>query len=161
MTIENIILIVAGTLTGLLAGVLYAFNVAIVPALRSIQPTEHIAAMQAINSKIKNPVFMLSFLGPTVLLPLAAFLHRADPSFPLLVAAAALHILGANGVTIAGNLPLNDRLEKIDVRRLSEAEAEPIREAYQRRGSPWMRLHAVRTLAEIAATALVLAACLM
>ncbi len=160
MTFENIILLVGGTLTGLLAGVFYAFSVAIVPALRTIKAMQHIAAMQAINVKIINPVFMLSFLGPTILLPLAAFLHRGTAQFPWLVAAAILHIIGANGVTIAGNVPLNEALDKVDVSQLSEAEADPIRQEFQGTGSPWMRFHAIRTFAAILATVLVFIACL-
>jgi uncharacterized membrane protein len=160
MTIENIVLVVGGTLTGLMAGLFYAFNVAIVPALRAIKGTQHIATMQAINDKIKNPVFFLSFIGPTILLPLAAFLHRGLEQFPLLVAAAALHIIGANGVTMAGNIPLNDRLDKVDTDQISETEADQIRNEFQGAGSPWMRFHNIRTLASIAAAALVLIACL-
>jgi uncharacterized membrane protein len=160
MTFENIVLVVAGILSGLLAGVFYTFNVAIVPALRSMKPTQHIRAMQLINEKIKNPVFFLSFFGPTILLPLAAFQHQGTPQFPLLVAAAVLHILGSNGVTAGGNIPLNERLDKVDVNTVSEVDAERIRSEFQGPGSAWMRLHAVRTLAAIAAAALVLIVCL-
>lgn len=160
MSLENIVLVIGGTLTGLMAGLLYTFNVAVVPALRSLKGTQHIAAMQAINEKIKNPVFFLSFFGPTLLLPLAAYLHRGTSEFPLLVAAALLHILGANGVTIIGNIPLNEKLDKIDASQLSDAEADSIRTAFQGPGSPWMRWHTVRTLAAIAATALVFIVCL-
>jgi uncharacterized membrane protein len=160
MTFGDIILVVGGTLTGLLAGVFYAFNVALVPALRSIKGTQHIATMQAINVKIENPVFFLSFFGPTILLPLAAFLHQDTPQFGLLVAASVLHIAGSNGVTIAGDIPLNNKLAKIDVNQLSEAEADQIRKDFQRPGSAWMNYHNLRTLAAIAATVLVFLACL-
>jgi uncharacterized membrane protein len=160
MTLENVVLVIGGTLTGLFAGLLYTFNVAIVPALRSIKGTQHIAALQAINKKIKNPIFFLSFFGPTILLPLAAYLHWGTAEFPLLVAAAALHIIGGNGVTIAGNIPLNDKLDRVDSNQLSEAEADQIRKEFQGAGTPWMRYHNVRTLAVTAATALVFIVCL-
>lgn len=113
-----------------------------------------------INGKILNPVFFLSFFGPTILLPLAAFLHRGGSQFGFLVAAAVLHIVGAIGVTVVGNVPLNDTLAKLDVSQLSEAEADHIRKAFQGPGTPWMRFHTVRTFAATAATALVLIACL-
>lgn len=160
MSPVTIILISGGTLSGLLAGVLYAFSVAVIPGLRSVKAKEHIAVMQSINLKIINPVFFLSFFGPTLLLPLAAFLQRDSPTFPLLLGAAALHILGVNGVTIAGNVPLNDRLARVDVGILTEMEAEQARRAYQGRGSAWMRWHHVRTIASIVATVLVFIACL-
>jgi uncharacterized membrane protein len=160
MKFEDIVLVVGGTLTGLLAGVFYAFSVAIVPALRSIKGTQHIAAMQAINVKIENPVFFLSFFGPTILLPLAAFLHRDTAQFSWLVAASVLQIAGSNGVTIAGDIPLNNKLAKIDVNQLSEAEADQIRTEFQRPGSAWMNFHHIRTFAAIAATALIFLVCL-
>lgn len=160
MTIENIILVIGGSLSGLLAGVFYTFNVAVVPSLRSLKPKEHIRAMQAINLKIKNPVFFLSFFGPTILLPVAAFQHQGTAQFPLLVAAAVLHILGSNGVTAGGNIPLNEKLDKVDADSLTESEAEQTRETFQGRGSAWMRWHNIRTLASIAAVALVFIACL-
>lgn len=156
MTFENTILVVGGTLMGLLAGLFSVFSFAIVPALRSLNAKQHLAAMQAINVKIVNAVFLIIFLGPSVLLPLAAFLHRA----PLLWLAAALHIIGVNGVTIAGNVPLNDRLAEIDVHQLSEADAERIRQDFQGKGARWMRLHHIRTLAATAATVLAFIACL-
>ena len=160
MTLENIILVVGGTLTSLLAGLFYAFNVAVVPGLRHLKGTQHIAAMQSINEKIKNPVFFLSFFGPSILLPLAAYLHRAEASFPLLVTASLLHIIGANGVTIVGNIPLNERFAKIDASQLSDAEADQVRQEFQGPGTPWMRFHAARTLASVAATALIFIVCL-
>ncbi len=160
MTVENTLLIIGGTLSGLLAGVFYSFNVAVVPSLRSLKPKEHITAMQAINLKIKNPVFFLSFFGPTILLPVAAFLHRGTTQFPLLVAAAVLHIIGSNGVTAGGNIPLNEKLDKVDVSAISEAEAERIRQEFQGSGSAWMLFHNIRTLASIAAVVLVFIACL-
>lgn len=160
MTFGNIVLVIGGTLTGLLAGLFYAFNVSVIPALRGLNAKEHIVAMQEINIKIINPVFMLSFLGPTVLLPLAAFLHWGGAQFLPLVAAAALHIIGVNGITIVGNVPLNDRLAKVKAGSLSESESEQVRQAYHGLGAPWMRLHHIRTLAAIAATALVFIACL-
>lgn len=160
MTVDSIVLVIGGTLTGILGGVFYAFSVAIVPALRSMKSTEHITAMQLINEKIKNPAFLLSFLGPTLLLPLAAFMHRDRPQFMWLVTAAVVHICGASGVTIAGNLRLNAALARVDVHALSDAQAEKQRAAFQGNGSLWMRLHTIRTAAAVLATVLVLVAVL-
>jgi len=160
MTFPNLILIVAGTLTGLFAGLLYAFSVAVVPGLRAASAKAHIEVMQAINVGIENPVFFLSFMGPIFLLPLAAYLHRGQPGAGLLVLAALLHIVGGCAVTIAGNLPLNAKLAKIKASALSEAEADKVRRDFQRPGSAWMKLHAVRTLSATAALACVIAGAL-
>lgn len=160
MNLENAVLVTGGTLTGLMAGLFYAFNVAVVPGLRNATATQHIAAMQGINAKIQNPIFFLSFFGPTLLLPLAAYLHRDKPEFAMLVLAAGLFMVGANGITIAVHIPLNEALDKVEVSQISEAEAEPIRTDYQGSDSRWMRWHTVRTLTTTASAALVLIVCL-
>ncbi len=154
ISLTNIVLVVGGVLTALHAGLLYDFSVDTVPALRSIKGTTHISMMQAINVKIENPIFFLSFFGPIVLLPLAAFLLREEPQFAWLLAASIIQIVGSAGVTVAGNIPLNNKLAKINSNQLSEAEADRIRTEFQGPGTPWMRLHTVRTLSSIAATTL-------
>ena len=82
ISLTNIVLVVGGVLTALHAGLLYDCSVDTVPALRSIKGTTHISMMQAIHVTIENPIFFLSFFGPIVLLPLAAFLHWANHSLP-------------------------------------------------------------------------------
>ncbi len=110
---------------------LYAFSVAIVPALRTMKGTQHIAVMQSINAKIENPLFFLSFFGPTLLLPWAAFLHQGERAFVPLVAASILYIVGANGVTGIGHIPLNKDLAKVDTTKVLNEEAERIRKGFQ------------------------------
>lgn len=158
---ESIVLVIGGTLSGLLAGLLFTFSNNLVPSLRAVSAREHLRIAQAINIKIINPVFMLTFMGPNLVLPLAAFLVRSSAEFPYLLAASALHIVGVLGVTGGGNVPLNNALDKVDVNRISDAEAEQIRQNYQGVGSRWMNLHMIRTLAATAATMLVFIACLM
>jgi uncharacterized membrane protein len=157
---ENLVLVAGGVLTALHAGLLYDFSVDIVPALRSLKGSSHISMMQAINAKIENPIFFLSFFGPIVLLPLATFLHWGKPQFSWLLAASVIQIIGSEGVTVAGNIPLNNKLAKIDANKLAEAEADKIRKEFQGPGTPWMRFHTIRTLAAITATTIVFVVCL-
>jgi len=71
-----------------------------------------------------------------------------------------LHIVGVNGITIVGNVPLNNGLAKVNVDKLSETEAEQIRGTYHGQGSSWMRLHNLRTLVAVVATATIFIVCL-
>jgi uncharacterized membrane protein len=160
MSFENIVLVIGGTLSGLIAGLYYAFHVAFVPALRAMDPRGHIKAMQELNQRIKNPVFFVTFFGPSLFLPLAAYLHRDTPQFVWLVVASLLHIFGGIGVTVGGNIPLNEALDKVAINQISDAEAERIRQDFQGAGTPWMRFHYVRTITTTVATALILIVCL-
>jgi uncharacterized membrane protein len=157
LNIETILLVITGTLTALLAGLFFGFSVAINGALHRLKDVEYVRAMQSINIVILNPIFFLSFMGPVALLPLTAFLFRGEAAFVWLVAASVLYIVGTFGLTIGGNVPLNDKLAKVDTTRVSDKEITDARAQFEH---PWNRLHNIRTVAAIAATALLFIACL-
>jgi uncharacterized membrane protein len=158
MSGEEIILVLGGLAAGLHAGLLYDFAIDVVPSMQKLKPKAHIEMFQAIDKTILGPIFGFSFFGPILLLPLAAFLFRGTDAFVWLAAAAAVHILGSNLVTMAVHLPLNAGLAKVDTQKISDAEAEKIRTAFQGNGSKWNRFHTVRTLSSTAALVFVLAA---
>lgn len=150
--LETISFIITGVLTSLLAGIFFAYSISVNGALRRLKDAEYVHAMQAINIVIQNSIFFLCFMGPVVLLPLVAF-FAYDASlmqFILLSSAAIIYIIGAFGVTVAGNVPLNERLAKVDLNNPVAAS-----QARQQFEQPWNRLHAVRTIAAIAATVLI------
>lgn len=159
MSFENIILVISGTLTALLAGLFFGFAVSVNRGLHRLKDSEYVAAMQSINLVIQNPLFFLSFLGPVILLPLVTFLHRDANSarFTFLLAASVLYIVGSFGLTVAGNVPLNQKLAKIDMSKASDKETAEARAQFEK---PWNRLHSIRTIASITATVLIFAACL-
>jgi uncharacterized membrane protein len=146
VTLAETVLIAAGTLTALSAGVMFAFTVAFNPAGKRVPDDVYAAYLRSVNVAIVNPVFLVAYLGPVVLLPLAAFLL---PSW-LMGAAAAVYIVGIFGVTTFGNIPLNNRLDKA-----SPAELASVRTWFT---GPWERLHTVRTLSGLVSVVLVLVA---
>jgi uncharacterized membrane protein len=157
MSFINIILWSAIVSTGLVAGVFYGFVVAVNPALARQPDGAYIATMQAINDVIQNPLFAASFFGAPLLLPLAAVLQRKPypRRFHLLVVAAAIYLVGSFGVTVAANIPLNEKLAAFS---LAEATPAQLAVARQQFAAPWNYWHAVRTWASVAALVLVVAA---
>jgi uncharacterized membrane protein len=161
LTTEEILLLSAATLTGLLSGPFFGFEVCINGALGRVKDSEYIAAMQSINIVIQNPIFFISFFGPAILLPLCAVLYRDDTDsgrFALLVAASILYVVGTFGLTVVGNVPLNNQLDKLD-RQI--ASADELAEARKRYEKPWNRLHTIRTIASTIALVCVIAAALV
>jgi uncharacterized membrane protein len=158
MVFENIILILAGILTALVTGLYFGFAVSVNGGLHRLNDSEYVKAVQSINAVIQNPLFIVSFIGPVLLLPLATFLHRDANSmqFVLLLASSVVYIIGSFGVTMVGNVPLNQRLAKFDVTKTSDNEIAHARTGFEK---PWNRLHTIRTIASIAATVLVFVAC--
>jgi uncharacterized membrane protein len=76
--------------------------------------------------------------------------------FALLLTASVLYIAGSFGLTIAGNVPLNERLARFDASKAAGNEIAQARAGFEK---PWNRLHTIRTIASIAATVLIFVAC--
>lgn len=155
--LEGIVLVVGGTLTALVAGLFFSFSVAVNGALHRLKDAEYVNAMQSINLVILNRVFLPTFLAPVFLLPIGAYLYfnTSFPRFALLLVASLFYVVGTFGITVGGNVPLNNRLAGFD---MSRASPEEVAQARARFEGPWNRLHAVRTVASIAATVSILVA---
>jgi uncharacterized membrane protein len=154
---ETILFVLTGLLTSLLAGVFFGYAVSVNGGLGRLSDRSYVAAMQSINIVILNPLFLTTFMGPVLLLPLLTFLHWNQPDQLLLLAASVVYVLGVFGITAGGNVPLNERLAKLDLKSASEKDVEEARKAFEK---SWNRLHTLRTLAAILATTLFLIACL-
>ncbi|TWF45301.1 putative membrane protein [Chitinophaga polysaccharea] len=152
MTITHIILILATVSTGLITGLLFGFLIAINPAFTRLPDAPYIVAMQAINRVIVNPLFILNFLGAGILLPLAAFIQGSW----WLWLAAALYAFGVLGVTIGGNIPLNNVLDKFPLDTATPEAAASARAAF---ASTWNKWHVIRTCAALLAFISAVAAC--
>jgi uncharacterized membrane protein len=121
------VLLTGRGLSGLLAGVFFAYAVSVMPALRSMDDQTFVTVMNRINVVIVNPLFLLVFLGAPAL---AVVLLAWDRS-PWAIAAAVLAVVTLL-VTIVFNIPLNNALA-----------AGGDREAFE---TPWVLWNVVRTL---------------
>lgn len=134
--------------TALVAGIFFAFSTFVMRALGRLDTRAGIAAMQSINVVAINPWFLTVFFGVAVLCITTIVLSFVGGSglrrAPVLTG-AALYLFGCILVTIAGNVPLNDRLARVDA---NEAEAVDLWELYLVR---WTRWNHVRTAASLAA----------
>jgi uncharacterized membrane protein len=140
---------------GLVAGIFFAFSSFVMAALGRLPAPHGIAAMKAINVTVINPGFMLTFFGSGVLcLAAVACVALAWPgaSGASVVVAAALYLGGSIGVTILGNVPLNNALAEAAV---DTPEAAALWSRYL---VEWTRWNTVRTVASAAAAELFTAA---
>ena len=133
------------TTTGLSAGLFFAWSFSVTPGLARIPDAAYIAAMQSMNRAILNPTFFVVFMGPLFLLPLSTYLSYTGSGslrFWILAAAAVAYVVGVFGITMAGNVPMN---EALDAFHLNSATAEQIaarRAAFEGR---WVYLNNIRT----------------
>ncbi|MCY0939493.1 DUF1772 domain-containing protein [Streptomyces sp. H34-S4] len=144
MDIARVAALVAATLTtGLMAGLFFAFDVSVMPALKRSDDRTLISVMQRVNTSIINGWFMLAFLGALLFTALALALHLPagqHAPIPALAAALVLYVL-AVAVTGRVNIPLNNALEAAGpAERISDPAA--VRRAFE---SKWVPANRWRT----------------
>jgi uncharacterized membrane protein len=160
MMMKDVILFTAAMCTALIAGLFYAYSCSVNIALGKLADTEYIHAMQSINKEIQNPIFFLSFMGTLVLLPVSAWLSfdsQLSARFYFLAAAAIIYLFGVFGVTMMGNLPLNEALARFDAGKATTAQIAQYRLAFEK---PWLFFHNIRTVLSVICLAAVLMSCL-
>ncbi len=142
---------------GLRAGLFFAFSVAVMRGLGRIPPAHGMAAMQAINVAILNPVFLCAFLGTGLLcvVVLASSLSRWHETGALLwVSGALLYLVGTFLTTVVLNVPMNNALAST---RPTDPQAADQWTDYLTNWTMWNHVRTVTSLA--AAIALTLALC--
>ncbi len=157
MKMTTLVLIITAVLTALIGGLFYAYSCSVVLGLGKLSDTEYLKAMQNINREILNPVFFMSFMGTVIFLPVSTFLLRGQqPVFIFLLLATLAYAIGVFGVTIAGNVPMNDTLDKFDISGSTTEVIRKMRENFENR---WNFLNNIRTVFSVISIILVVCAC--
>jgi len=160
LNFQNTICLLTCITTGLMSGLFFSYSTSVSPGLKNISDTACLASMQSINRAILNPVFFFVFFGALLFLPLNGYLQFEKPmkvSSGLFFAAAIVYIIGAFGVTVLGNIPLNNTLDKFN---LSNASADGMRSMRNLFETRWNNLNLIRTVASTISFSLLILALL-
>lgn len=159
MKFQDITLILTGITTALMAGLFFSYSVSVSWGLGKLADREYLQAMQSINREILNPIFFACFFGALVTLPIATFQQYQynQTTFLLLLLASLFYIIGVFGVTSAFNVPLNDKLDLLDLTKASDISIKQMRDSFERSWNNW---NTIRTFSSVISTALVIIACL-
>ena len=155
LTLETTVLLFTILLTGLTAGLCFTWTNAVTTGIGRLDDLGYLSSFQEMNRAIINPIFIVVFFGPFFGHILTVYLkyQNNEAVVWLYIVAAALFILGVVLVTLIGNVPLNEILDKTD---LAAASAEELRALRQKFETPWRQWHLVRTLSSILSFALLL-----
>jgi uncharacterized membrane protein len=158
--VRTLTLALATLVTGLVAGVFYAYAISVNLGLAAQPDASYVATMQAINARIQNPLFFASFFGAVLFLlaTLAAHIPRPRSGrFWLVALACALYIVGCFLLTVFVNVPLNEELARVAADASSD-ELSGARAAYE---DPWNFWNGVRTVFSSMAFLALIGACLL
>lgn len=147
-------LVVASTVaSALVGGVFFAFSVFVMRALAGLPPAQGILAMQRINVTVLHPLFLGVFLGTAPLLGVTGYFARhSSPSVAWLLGAFVVYLVGSVGVTMAFNVPRNNRLASLEAHSAEAAAYWPV---YVRE---WLAWNHVRCIACLVAAVLAMLA---
>lgn len=152
--LEDAVVILTGLAaigSGVMAGFFFAFSNTVMAALGRQPPAAGMAAMQAVNVVVLNPLFFVAFFGTAalcLLLLVASIVLWSEAGALLLLSACLAYLIGCIGVTMACNVPLNNTLAAVKP-GMPEADA-----TWARYLDVWTGWNHVRTVACAASAAL-------
>lgn len=136
------ILMIAGFLAALVAGVFLGFSDFIMRGLAQAPASQGAAGMVGLNRTVYRSVFMVLFVGLVPVsgtLGLLAFGQFEDAARALTVAGCVAYLIGVFAVTGLGNVPMNTRLEAKNGQPSETADYWP------RYAQRWTQLNHART----------------
>ena len=160
-TLFTALLVFATLATLLVTGLLFTFALLVMPGLGRLEDRGFLRGFQEIDGIIQrgHPLFGVVWLGSilSLLIVTAMGFGQLDGfAQSLLFAATTLYLLGVQLPTIRGNIPLNNRLQKLDLRTMSESELAEVRRWFE---PEWNRLNLFRTsISLVVATLLIVVA---
>jgi uncharacterized membrane protein len=146
MKTETIILATAILLTGLMAGIFFTWSNAVKPGIGKLSDIEYLRSLQSMNRVILNKAFIGIFLGAVIavaLVPIAHFKLFPDNIFWLFILALVTYWIGVFGVTVLGNIPLNELLDKSNLDTMSINELKILRSSIEVK---WNNFNLVRSI---------------
>ena len=147
MKTETLILASAILFTGLMAGIFFTWSNAVKPGIGKLSDLEYLRSLQSMNRVILNNTFKVLFMGAILsvaLVPIFYFSLYPSNIFWVFVGAFVIYWVGAFGVTVGGNIPLNEILDKTDLESISLEEMKALRDRIE---TKWNGLNLVRTIA--------------
>ena len=136
-----------------MGGVFFAFSSFVMQGLKALPPAPGITAMRSINVTAVTPIFMTALFGTAaacIAVLVSAAIEWHDTASAYLIAGSLSYLVGAIGVTIAFNVPLNNALAAADP---SSGDAVSLWMKDVRRWTAWNH---VRTAAGLIAAALLM-----
>ena len=153
------ILIITTLFSDLMAGLFYSWSISVTPGLAKINDVSYLHAFQSMNRAIINPLFFVVFFGLVILLPVLSYLTfqtSISNQFWYVIFATILYFVGIMGVTLGGNVPLNNTLEALQIESMTPEQMDEFRKGFENK---WNRLNLIRTISSSLMFLLLVIAC--
>ena len=146
MKTQTIILVFAIFLTGIMAGIFFTWSNAVKPGIGKLSDLEYLNALQSMNRVILNGAFLIVFVGAIIavaLVPLFHFHLYPKNIFWLFICILLIYWVGVFGVTVFGNIPLNEILDKTNLETITLEEIKALRSTIENK---WNNFNLIRSI---------------
>ena len=142
----------------LVAGLLFAFAVVVMPGIAKLNDKEYLLAFKHMDGIIQNnqPLFLLVWVGSILsvfITLILGIMNLNGGQLYLLTGGSILYLLGVQVPTFRFNIPLNNSLQNLDIEALEEPQATLSRSDFE---IPWNRWNRIRTVNAIGSVVLLL-----
>ena len=147
MNILEISLISSALLCSLVAGITLVFAIVVMPGISKFEDKEFLKAFQLIDGVIQNnqPLFLLVWLGSIISVLVTILSSMITLGFLdslMIIWACSIYLFGGQGITIPIHLPLNQRIQNLDINILDN---EKLNEARIQFENKWNYYNKIRT----------------
>ena len=148
MTIFIGFLIVSTLLCALVTGFIFTYAVVVMPGFAKLDDRDFIRAFQVTDGVIQNnqPLFMLAWVGSIVSLVatlILGFIELHGIERWTVFAIGFVYLMGVQGITIRVHLPLNNRLQRLEIDEMDPESLSKERNKFETR---WNYFNNIRTM---------------
>ena len=148
MTLSVGLVLTSTLLCALVTGFVFTYAVIVMPGLAKLADKEFIRAFQVTDGVIQSnqPIFMIVWVGSLISVISTLIVSLMGPysvETVLVIIAGFVYLLGVQGLTVLVHLPLNRRIQTVNV---EERDASALREERLLFESRWIRFNWIRTL---------------
>lgn len=132
----------------LVAGLVFTFAIIVMPGIKNLEDLTYIQSVKAMDRVIQDnqPVFITVWLGSAVTMIISTVLGMCQLDILdriVLLVACILFIFGVYLPTITINIPLNNRIQSLDLETMTEEEISQSKKEFE---ESWLWWNSIRTL---------------
>jgi len=154
MNYLHLALLLSILLCSLVAGLLFAFAVVVMPGITKLPDKEFLSSFKYMDGIIQNdqPLFILVWAGSilsVISTLILGTLNLDGTELYLLWIASVLYLFGVQIPTFWFNIPLNNLLQDMDVQAAGESELSSFRDDFEKPWNRWNRLRTVNCILSV------------
>ena len=147
VNILELSLISSALFCSLVAGITLVFAIVVMPGITKFEDKEFLKAFQLIDGVIQNnqPLFLLVWLGSIIsvlVTILGSIIMLGFLDSLIIICVCSIYLFGVQGITIPIHLPLNRRIQNLDINNLDKDKLKEERTKFENK---WNYFNKIRT----------------